>query len=378
MTSIKILFGITGLTIGGAERVLVDLCNKLSFEHDITIFTIYSKGEFEKELSDRVTLKSLYNFSYNEMSKLKKMLLPLKIFFTKKSIYKKYVKGDHSTEVAFLEGPITNIFGIKNQDVQKIVWIHNDISVVFGTGIKAKIKKILNKNVYKKYSKLVFVSSDNLEKFEKTYEINNEKHVIYNYIDPDKIIEKASKVNKDILKSIDNSQISFLSVCRLVEQKAIERLINVHSRLIKDGINHKIYIAGDGPLKEKLEEKIIIENVQNSFILLGQKDNPYPYVKKANVFCLLSYYEGYPIVVEEAKILNKFITITDTAAREVVRNYDNKLIAKNSEDGIYNAIKEVVENKEKYLDNNLEFNYSNDDILEKVEKLLNKANGSQQ
>ena len=39
----KILFGITSLTIGGAERVLVDLANRLSEEYSITILTIYGK-----------------------------------------------------------------------------------------------------------------------------------------------------------------------------------------------------------------------------------------------------------------------------------------------------------------------------------------------
>ena len=75
----KILFGITGLTIGGAERVLVDLANKLSEKYDITIFTIYAGGELEKELEPNIKLKSLYNISYSELSTLKRRLIPLKI-----------------------------------------------------------------------------------------------------------------------------------------------------------------------------------------------------------------------------------------------------------------------------------------------------------
>ena len=57
----KIIFGITGLTLGGAERVLVDIANNLCDKYDITIFTIYAKGELEKQLDSRVKLKSLYN-----------------------------------------------------------------------------------------------------------------------------------------------------------------------------------------------------------------------------------------------------------------------------------------------------------------------------
>ena len=84
----KILFGITGLTLGGAERVLVDIANKLS-ENDnceITIFTLYGKGELEKQLSKKVKLKSIYKVKYKDLSKKQKILISLKILLNKKSI----------------------------------------------------------------------------------------------------------------------------------------------------------------------------------------------------------------------------------------------------------------------------------------------------
>ena len=165
----KILFGITGLTIGGAERVLVDLANKLSEKYDITIFTIYADGELEKELKPNIKLKSLYNFSYSELSTLKRKLIPLKILFLQKSIYNKYIKENFDIEVSFLEGPITRLFSVKNDNTKKIVWIHNDISLVFGKGFKAKLKRIIDEKIYMKYQKLVFVSKDNLDKFNNIY-----------------------------------------------------------------------------------------------------------------------------------------------------------------------------------------------------------------
>ena len=154
----KILFGITGLTIGGAERVLVDLVNKLNSYYDITIFTIYPKGELEKELSSNVKLESLYNKQYKELSKIgQKIFAPLKVLLFKNRIYKKYIKGNYDVEIAFLEGPITRLFSVKNKTAKKIVWIHNDISKVFGTGLKARIKKTLDEKIYNKY--------DEFEKF---------------------------------------------------------------------------------------------------------------------------------------------------------------------------------------------------------------------
>jgi hypothetical protein len=65
----KVLFGITSLTLGGAERVLVDIANKLCNKYDITIFTIYAGGELEQQLSEKVKLKSLYNKQYSELRK---------------------------------------------------------------------------------------------------------------------------------------------------------------------------------------------------------------------------------------------------------------------------------------------------------------------
>ena len=369
----KIIFGITGLTIGGAERVLVDLANKLSKDYDITIFTLYAKGELEKELNENVKLKSLYNKPYKELSKLgQKVLAPLKVLLFKNSIYKKNIKGNYDTEIAFLEGPITRLFSAKNEKVRKIAWIHNDISLVFGQGIKSKIKKHLDEKVYDKYNDLVFVSKDNLEKFNKTYTnlkiSEGHKKVIYNYIDKERIIKKS---NENIDVSFDKDSINFITVARLVYQKGIDRLIKVHKKLIESGYKHNFYIIGDGPEREKLEKLIEENNVGNSFFLIGQKENPYPYAKQADYFCLLSRFEGYGMVLEEAKILGKNIIITDTAAREAVEGYSNKYVLENTEEGIYNGLLKVLEDDEKNRNSEeMKEQYDNSNIIKEVKELI--------
>ena len=372
----KIIFGITGLTIGGAERVLVDLANKLSYDYDITIFTLYAKGELEKELNENVKLKSLYNKPYKELSKLgQKLFAPLKVLLLKKSIYKKNIKNDYDVEIAFLEGPITRLFSVKNEKVRKIAWIHNDISLVFGQGVKSKIKKHLDEKVYDKYNDLVFVSKDNLDKFNKTYTnlkiSEGHKKVIYNYIDKERIIKKS---NENIYVSFNKNSINFVTVARLVYQKGIDRLIKVHKKLIESGYRHDFYIIGDGPEREKLEKLIKENNVEETFHLLGQKENPYPYVRQADYFCLLSRFEGYGMVLEEAKILEKNIIITDTAAREAVEGYSNKYVLENTEEGIYNGLLKVLEenmkngkDKEK---EEVKEQYDNSNIIKEVKELI--------
>lgn len=362
----KLLFGITSLTIGGAERVLVDLANELCEKYEITIFTIYPNGEFEKNLSSKIKLKSLYNKQYKELNKLQKILIPLQVLMQQKNIYKKYIKNDYNVEIAFLEGAITRIFSTKNKETTKIAWIHNDISKVFGNSVKAKIKRFVDKKIYSKYDKLVFVSNDNAKKFEEVYNNTVPKEVIYNYINSDNVISKAEEI-PDV--EFDSNSVNFVTVARLVQQKALDRLIIVHSKLIKEGLKHNFYVIGEGPEKDKLEKMINDNQVQESFKLLGKRENPYPYIKKADYFCLLSYFEGYPMVVEEAKILNKPILITDTAAREVVRDYENSQIFENSEEGTYDGLKNIIK-KGKKEDNNTENNYNNQYIIKKIIELV--------
>ncbi len=363
----KILFGITSLTLGGAERVLVDTTNRLSEIYDITIFSIYDNGELKKELKPNVKFKSLYNCRYDQLSKLGKIWSPIRILLFSKFIYNKKIKEDYDTEISFLEGPITRLFSNKNNSTKKIAWIHNDIKKVFGTGIKSKIKKIIDKKIYSRYNDLVFVSKDNLESFKKVYDdCNNENlHLIYNYINKDLVLEKA-KSDIYLGQTIGPK---FVTVCRLVNQKAIDRLIKVHSRLIKEGYKHNFYIIGDGPEKENLNQIIKYENVENTFQLLGKKENPYPYIKSADYFCLLSYFEGYGMVLEEAKILGKKIIITNTAAREAIEDYDNSFIFENSEEEIYNGLLKIIKNGTENMSNE-NYRYDNEDKIQKIIDLV--------
>ena len=372
----KIIFGITGLTLGGAERVLVDISNRLVEKYDVTIFTIYAKGELEKELNSRIHLISLYNSRYDELKGLKKKLIPLKVLFSKKRIFRKYIdNGDYFAQIAFLEGAITRIFSVKSKkDTNKIAWIHNDISKVFGKGIKSKLKRILDRNAYEKYDIITFVSMDNLDKFNKVYDDMDLPHetVINNYINSERILELAEdRITEGDEELFKTKEPIFVQVSRLVEQKAIDRLIKVHSKLIKEGQKHRFIVVGDGPLKEKLEEQILAEGVSDSFKLIGARVNPYPYIKEADYLCLFSKFEGYPMVIEEGKILRKYILATNTATREALINYpEYNQIVDNSEDGIEKAIKFAIENKKIIQELDNKYIYDNEKIINKIIKII--------
>ena len=92
----------------------------------------------------------------------------------------------------------------------------------------------------------------------------------------------------------------------------------------------------------------------------------------ADYFCLFSEFEGYGMVIEEAKILNKPILITDTAAREAVQNYENSKISQNSENGIYTVLKEVITSKENQKQKENLKPYQNQEIICEIIKMLER------
>ena len=152
---------------------------------------------------------------------------------------------------------------------------------------------------------------------------------------------------RNVHGKINTEYTTFVTVSRLVKQKAIDRFIRIHKKIIDEGLFHIVYIIGEGEERQNLENLTKKLKVQNTFIFLGKKENPYPYIKMANYFALLSYYEGYGMVVEEAKVLGKKIIITNTAAVEAVQGYKDSTIIDNDEDSIYMKMKEILQKKEK-------------------------------
>lgn len=121
---------------------------------------------------------------------------------------------------------------------------------------------------------------------------------------------------------------------------------------------------------DNLKKLIRDEKLQTTVFLLGTKVNPYPYIKACDYFCLFSQREEYSIVLNEAKILNKNILITDTLTRDIVLDYPNVRIFDNSESGIYTGLRYVLSRK-KEQKSNFEYIYKNDEILKQIYSVLN-------
>lgn len=99
------------------------------------------------------------------------------------------------------------------------------------------------------------------------------KEVIYNYLDKEKVLEKAKQ--NQVIHKFNKNTINFVTVARLVPQKAIDRIINVHEKLIKDGFKISFYVIGEGPEENKLQTLINEKSARYTFSCFEQERYPY-------------------------------------------------------------------------------------------------------
>lgn len=344
---VKILFLITNLTGGGAEKVLVDLVNNLDKnKYNITVQTIADVGIHRKNLNSNINYRTIAKSKNPIFQKIIEhivsFILPAKV------VYKFFIGKDYDYEVAFLEGlPTKMIAASTNKNARKYAWVHVDLFNNYNLG---KVYKEFNKSIidYKRYDKILCVSEDTRKLFYKRFGLLPNVEVLYNVLDDKKIVEKA---NENISSCIECEKFIFISVGRLNKQKGFDRLLEAHLKLIKEGFEHKLYILGEGPERQLLENYIFHNSLSDSAILLGFQNNPYPFILMSDAFISSSRAEGFSLVVAEAIILGKPVISTKTAGPiELLDSGEYGLLVDNSIDGIYKGMKCFLQDK-KVFDN---------------------------
>lgn len=378
----KILFLIHTLQIGGAEKVLVNLVNKLDQQkYDVTVMTVINAGAFRKKLNKNIHYKTIFDIKFlskekkskksdnqdsgnlfSKTSRIKNILASLYKFLWRnvincEKIYNKYVKDDYDVEVAFLEGISSKIIANStNKKAKKIAWLHVDLINETKTEKFFKNRED-EKNNYQKFDKIVGVSKYVVEQATKKYQLNPNKTIVkYNPIDKDDIEKKA---NEKI--DIEKKQFTMISIGRLSIQKGYDRLLKVVKKLNNDKLKFDLWIVGVGAEEEKLK-KYIQENNLTNVKLLGYKSNPYKYINATDMFVCSSRAEGFSTVVSEAVILEKPIVTTECSGMREILGEDSEygLICENDEEALYKALKEMLSNKEK-------FNYYQDAVKTRKE-----------
>ncbi len=336
---------------GGAERVLVDLINGLDEEeYDITLYTM-TKDNFEKSgINRKVDYRMVYADVADKsgvgkiLGKIKnKILNEVYNRCSAKAFYKRVIKQKYDVELAAIEGYTTRIVsGSNNPDSKKIAWLHTDLNTNHWSKIAFK-SDAEEADAYKGFGKVICVTENVQQILHDKFGNEIISVVISNPIKKDNILFLSRQGQCEIPKSPDTLRVVFLG--RLQEEKGADRLLKAHKMLIDEGKKLELFMIGDGCDMGKICNYIDENNLSDSVRLFGYLDNPYIYMKEADLFVCPSRAEGFGLVLVEAMILDLPVMSTDCAGpNEILDGGKYGMTVENSTDGIYDGIKEFIEN----------------------------------
>lgn len=379
----KILIRIGSLRHGGAEKVLVTFLKNLpkdKYEVDL-LLNLYS-GKYLTDVPDWVNVMFLNRGEMITTNRPKD--IPKKIYRVvyqqllkkyPKILYKRKLKNkQYDIEFAAIHGFMDEVLNSPLKSSKKLMWIHNDLTQVSGY-TPEKIRRFFN------YDKVMVISEkiqDTFLSLAKTEEEKSKIVRIYNPLDTDEILTKSNAKTPSTLNLKPSKTPQFISVGTVFPQKGFDRLLRVHKRLLDEGFPHKVLIVGDGYDFENVKKLKTELGVDNTATMLGFTDNPYPYFKAADFYILSSRYEGFPTVLFESITLKKNIIATDVSGvSEMLENGKLGLITENSEDGIYNGMKQALTNPESfqtYQDNlqNYEMPFNLENSVNSIMQIIDK------
>lgn len=358
----KILFVIPGLDSGGAEKSLVNLLNTIDEnKFSVDLFMFSHQGLFIKQVPGfvRILPKNTALTIFQKpmiasiLSFFKKGAFSLAkdrfLFYfknrriTNKGIAEQYswqnlkngcspLEENYDVAIGFLEK--TSIYFVidKVKAVRKVAFIHTFYS-------ELHLDLSFDKHYFEKLTRIALVSTDCAEDLIHVFPSIKEKIAVVPNIVSTKLIEQLSQA-----KTEDLTLNSILSVGRLAPVKGFDIAIEAALILKEKNISFHWYIIGEGSERSHLQHLIEIYHLEQVFTLLGLKENPYPYIRKAKIFVQPSRYEGKSIAVDEAKILAKPIVLANfSTAKEQIEHNVNGLIVDMTPEGIAAGIIKYLE-----------------------------------
>lgn len=342
----KLLIHNGNISIGGQEKMLMEFLNILdSKKYEILLLIEENNGK-RNDYIDRIPKWVDYKFLTTEefMNKIEKYqssknfleklyyshLLKLKKKISLKEL-KKYLNFSDII-IDYDMGLLRNLHKINLQNKKIIGWSHA------GSGELLR-KKQKRENV-NKYDCIVTINETMKNGYLKNYN-NKEVVKIYNFLDFDLIEKKAEeKLEKDYGKYI-------ISVGSLTENKNHKLLINAF-KILKDKykVSEKLLIAGEGRERENLEKQIRELNLENDVLLLGQKENPYKYIKNSELYVISSKDESFSLTLVEAMFLKKLvISVKSNGPIEILKNNKYGVLVENNANEMAEKINYYLENK---------------------------------
>lgn len=332
---LKILFLIHDLSVGGAEKVLVNLVNNMDKDKfDITLMTLFDVGVNKQFLNDDIKYKTCFKYPIPGNSHYMKLLTP-------KRLYKWLIKDDYDIVISYLEGPTARIVAGAPDNVKVVSYIHITIPSLKALSRPFRSKKETIK-CYQRADQMVYVSKTVMTDFQKLCETKN-NIVLYNTIETNAIIRLSceSIVENDFSKNNFN----WCGVGKLIPTKGFERMLRIQKRLLDDGFDVHFHALGVGPLENELKQFCIDNNLDKSVTFWGYQTNPYKYVANCDLYVCASFAEGFSTAATEALIVGTPVCTVEVSGMKEMLGDNNEygIVTPNDEDELYKAIKRLVE-----------------------------------
>ena len=338
----KILYVITGLGLGGAEKVVCDLADQMSaLGHQVKI--AYLVGEvLVRPNNIHIELVPLGLHSLYELYSASKK-------------YRKLIQG-FQPDVVHAHMVHANIFTRINRigcAIPKLICTaHNSNEGGRLRMIAYRLTNFLsdfNSNVSQEATESL-ISKGAFNK--------NNLITVYNGIDLSKF--KSFKTEKK------NDEIMVLSVGRFNEQKDYPNLFRAIKILKDNSLIEKVkfYVAGDGELRSELEQLIKVLNISDNVTLLGIRSDIPELMNQAHFFVLPSKFEGFGLVVAEAMACGPYVIATNSGGVAEVMGDTGILVPPKDSEALAQALEIAIKKT------HLEVKENNLKARQRVEKLF--------
>lgn len=355
----KLIFIANSLEIGGIENALINLLNKINYsKYDVTLVLEKKEGVLLSKLNSNVHVERfrVSNFKIVPLRKMYNFIHRLLWSIKNKN---KYDFSCCYATYSYMASALS-LIASKNS----AMYVHSDYSNIYS--VEDFIKFFISRKI-DRFKHIIFVSNESRIIFEKIFnELEDRCITINNFIDDESILKKAEepieiKKEKDIL---------FTFVGRLDESsKKITKLLYLIKNL---HFNVELWIVGDGP-DRKMYEDYIKENNLNNVHMLGMKENPYPYIKAADYIIMTSVYEGFPVIYQEAILLNKKIITTINVTDSIITIDGNfGYIISQDKDQMVEDVSRILENDTMRC-LNIDFGELNNEKMEELEKIFDEV-----
>lgn len=385
------------MEIGGAERALLGLLNCMDYsKYDVDLFLMRHSGELMELIPEDVNLLPpdrkysslaipIINVVKNGEFDIAFGRITGKLNaekFNKKMSYcnseaaleyshkytQKYMPMMSDKEYDLAISFLTPHYFVseKVRAKKKIAWIHTDYSYL-NLDIASELK------MWSAYDNIISISNDVTKAFLTKFPSLENKIILIENISSKVFIESQAEMF-DVTDEMSNSDIKLLSVGRFCEAKNFDNVPEIASIIKSKGIDFKWYIIGYGGDEQLIRSKITEFNMEDTVIILGKKENPYPYMKACDIYVQPSRYEGKAVTVCEALLLNKPVVITNypTAHSQIKNGFDGIIVPLDNQ-GCANALAEIMTDKEllnKLIENMEQTDYSNESEIDKLYELI--------